>query len=86
MQAKIKTISVYILCLIVLLVFYLTGVRIVEGYLYFDDPEGGYALFLVILSIIVMIVAWVNTPWAEYEPVERPRNKLIIDFVLITAL
>jgi len=83
---KMKTRSVYILCLIVLLVFYLTRVRIVEGYLYFDDPEGGYALFLFILSIIVMIVAWVNTPWAKYEPVERPRNKLIIDFVLITAL
>jgi len=81
-----KTLSVYILCLIVLLVFYLTRVRIVEGYLYFDDPEGGYALFLFILSIILMVVAWVNTPWAEYGPVERPRNKLIIDFVLITAL
>jgi hypothetical protein len=45
--SRMKTLHVYLLCLVVLFIFYMVQVRIVDGYLCFDDPTGIYAAFLM---------------------------------------
>ena len=84
--SRMKILHVYLTCFFILLIFYLARVRIVDGYLCFDNPTGIYAVFLIVLSVFVMIIAWIKTPWVKYVPIERPRNKLIIDLIVITGL
>ena len=84
--SRMKTLHVYLLCLIVLFIFYLAQVRMVEGYLYFEDPTRIYAVFLIVLSIFILFISLAKTPQVKIPPLNRPKDKLVIDLILIIGL
>jgi len=84
--SRMKTLHVYLLCLVVLFIFYMVQVRIVDGYLCFDDPTGIYAAFLIVLSIFILFISLAKTPQVKIPPLNRPKDKLAIDLILIIGL
>jgi membrane protease YdiL (CAAX protease family) len=84
--SRMKTLHVYLLCLVVLFIFYIAQVRIVDGYLCFDDPGGIYAVFLIALSIFILFISLAKTPQVKIPPLNRPKDKLVIDLILIIGL
>jgi hypothetical protein len=61
-------------------------VRIVDGCLYFDDPQGICAVFLNVLSIFILFISLAKTSQVKIPPLNRPKDKLAIDLILIIGL
>lgn len=56
----------------------------VDGYLYFNVYRP-WTYIILFIALFVLIIEFFATPQAQFIPSDKPKNKLAIDLILITA-